>query len=132
MSWSMGTIRGSGTTHDILVVVISSTELESQFLEALMCISSCFNNKEQQTQFQCLINTYFSPHRGSGCGLDWVCSTFLLISGSSQKEQPSFGTCGACGKEQKFQWPSQIRQLHLKLLLRQAISHFIGQSKSYD
>lgn len=97
MPSTMGTKRGSGTMHNIIVVVIESIELESQFLEEVMCISSCFNNKQHKLEFQWLINinTYFSSHTESGCGLDWVCSTFLLIPGTRQKDLPSFGICYA-------------------------------------
>lgn len=85
------------TRHNISVVVIESIEHESQFLEEVRCISSCFNNKQHKLQFQWLmnINTYFSSHRESGCGLDLVCSTFLLIPGFRQKDHPSFGICCA-------------------------------------
>ena len=113
--------------HDIPIVVIERTEFESQILVEEMCIRSCLNNKQQKTQFPQLINinTYFSLHRGSGCGLDWVCSTVFLIPGLRQKEQPLFGTCYACSKEQKLKWPNQIRHSCLKLLFRHSISHII-------
>lgn len=96
---------------DISVVVTEKAELESQILVEEMCISSCFNNKQQKTYFQQLINinTYFSLHRGSDYGLDWAYSTFLLILILKQKEQPLFWTCYAQSKEQKLKWPSQIR-----------------------
>lgn len=119
----MGTRRMSGTMHDIPILMIQNTELE--IFEEIMCISSCFNNKQQKTQFQWLINinTYFSSHRGLGCGLDWVCLTFLLIPEPRQKGQSSSGTCCACGKEWKLKWPIQIRNSCLKLLSRHSVSH---------
>ena len=41
MPWSMGTREVSGTVPDTPAVVIENTELESQFLEEVMYISSC-------------------------------------------------------------------------------------------
>lgn len=119
----MGTRGMSGTMHGIPILMIQNTELE--IFEEIMCISSCFNNKQQKTQFQWLIdiNTYFSSHRGLGCELDWVCLTFLLIPEPRQKGQSSSETCCACGKEWKLKWPSQIRNSCLKLLSRHSISH---------
>ena len=41
---------------DISIVVTEKAELESQILVKEMCISFCFNNKQQKTYFQQLIN----------------------------------------------------------------------------
>lgn len=107
----MGTRGESGTMHDILVLETESIELESQFLEEVMCLSSSFNINKNKILVGCKHKHLFLTTQSVRLWvvLDSFCSTILLSPGPRQKELPSFGMCCAHGKKQKLKWPSQVR-----------------------